>query len=188
MCTFNDNILFSFRITGFITMKIGKVAAVGLGGGVILLHIASQKGYIDINWDKINKRVDKISDKIEKETTGKSADWFEKVIAAFDILVFFNSILNIIMSCVLVSNDSIYVACAWGLYSSSLSLLLYNVNKMLSIRAALCSCYTFLLDRCKKNILYINNGYTKMLLGWVTLFMYSCLVYLSFLGYSSQSC
>ncbi|XP_026319882.1 FUN14 domain-containing protein 1 isoform X1 [Hyposmocoma kahamanoa] len=66
-------------ITGFITMKIGKVAAVGLGGGVILLHIASQKGYIDINWDKINKRVDKISDKIEKETTGKSADWFEKV-------------------------------------------------------------------------------------------------------------
>lgn len=69
----------NFRITGFITMKIGKVAAVGLGGGVILLHIASQKGYIDINWDKINKKVDKISDKIEKETTGKSADWFEKV-------------------------------------------------------------------------------------------------------------
>ncbi|XP_028156109.1 FUN14 domain-containing protein 1 isoform X1 [Ostrinia nubilalis] len=66
-------------ITGFITMKIGKVAAVGLGGGVILLHIASQKGYIDINWEKINKKVDKISDKIEKETTGKSADWFEKV-------------------------------------------------------------------------------------------------------------
>lgn len=60
-------------------MKIGKVAAVGVGGGVILLHIASQKGYIDINWDKINKKVDKISDKIEKETTGKSPDWFEKV-------------------------------------------------------------------------------------------------------------
>lgn len=60
-------------------MKIGKVAAVGLGGSVILLHIASQKGYIDINWDKINKKVDKISDKIEKEATGKSPDWFEKV-------------------------------------------------------------------------------------------------------------
>lgn len=60
-------------------MKIGKIAAVGIGGSVILLHVASQKGYIDINWDKINKRVDKISDKIEKETTGKSADWFEKV-------------------------------------------------------------------------------------------------------------
>ncbi|XP_049881833.1 FUN14 domain-containing protein 1 isoform X1 [Pectinophora gossypiella] len=66
-------------ITGFITMKIGKIAAVGLGGSVILLHIASQKGYIDINWDKINKKVDKISDKIEKETTGRSPDWFEKV-------------------------------------------------------------------------------------------------------------
>lgn len=60
-------------------MKLGKVAAVGLGGGVILLHIASQKGYIDINWEKINKKVDKISDKIEKETTGKGPDWFEKV-------------------------------------------------------------------------------------------------------------
>ncbi|CAH4031104.1 unnamed protein product [Pieris brassicae] len=66
-------------ITGFISMKIGKLAAVGLGGGVILLHIASQKGYVDINWDKINKKVDKITDKIEKEATGKSPDWFEKV-------------------------------------------------------------------------------------------------------------
>ncbi|KAI5640539.1 FUN14 family domain-containing protein [Phthorimaea operculella] len=66
-------------ITGFVTMKLGKVAAVGLGSGVILLHLASQKGYIDINWDKINKKVDKTIDKIEKETTGKSADWFEKV-------------------------------------------------------------------------------------------------------------
>lgn len=60
-------------------MKIGKFAAVGLGGSVILLHIASQKGYIDINWDKINKKVDKITDKIEKEATGQSPDWFEKV-------------------------------------------------------------------------------------------------------------
>lgn len=60
-------------------MKVGKIAAVGLGGSVILLHIASQKGYIHINWDKISKKVDKISDKIEKETTGRSADWFEKV-------------------------------------------------------------------------------------------------------------
>ncbi|XP_026731318.1 FUN14 domain-containing protein 1-like isoform X1 [Trichoplusia ni] len=66
-------------ITGFISMKIGKFAAVGLGGSVILLHIASQKGYIDINWDKINKKVDKITDKIEKEATGQSPDWFEKV-------------------------------------------------------------------------------------------------------------
>lgn len=67
------------RVTGYLTMKIGKIAAVGIGGSVILLHVASQKGYIDINWDKINKRVDKISDKIEKEATGKSTDWFEKV-------------------------------------------------------------------------------------------------------------
>ncbi|XP_041975537.1 FUN14 domain-containing protein 1 isoform X1 [Aricia agestis] len=66
-------------ITGFLTMKIGKIAAVGVGGGVILLHIASQKGYIDINWDKITKKVDKITDKIEKEATGKSPDWFNKV-------------------------------------------------------------------------------------------------------------
>lgn len=76
-------------------MKIGKVAAVGLGGGVILLHIASQKGYIDINWDKINKRVDKISDKIEKETTGKSADWFEKVIPTFNVIHILQHNINI---------------------------------------------------------------------------------------------
>lgn len=75
-----------FRVTGFISMKIGRVAAVGLGGSVILLHIASQKGYIDINWDKINKKVDKISDKIEKEATGRSPDWFEKVTILFSCL------------------------------------------------------------------------------------------------------
>lgn len=80
-----------YRITGFLSMKIGKIAAVGLGGSVILLHIASQKGYIDINWDKINKRVDKISDKIEKEATGKSPDWIEKVSIFYNYL--FNTIL-----------------------------------------------------------------------------------------------
>lgn len=69
-------------------MKIGKFAAVGLGGSVILLHIASQKGYIDVNWEKITKKVDKITDKIEKEATGKGPNWSEKVsIVKINILI-----------------------------------------------------------------------------------------------------
>ncbi|CAD0194771.1 unnamed protein product [Chrysodeixis includens] len=56
---------------------IGKTSATKQ----LILGTASgcQKGYIDINWDKINKKVDKITDKIEKEATGQSPDWFEKV-------------------------------------------------------------------------------------------------------------
>lgn len=60
-------------------MKVGKVAAVGLGSGIILLHLANQGGYVNINWDKIHKNAEEISDKIEKETNKKSSAWLDKV-------------------------------------------------------------------------------------------------------------
>ncbi|XP_077291895.1 FUN14 domain-containing protein 1A-like [Arctopsyche grandis] len=66
--------------TGYIGMKVGKVAAVGLGSGIILLHLANQGGYVNINWDKIHKNVDNISEKIEKETNKRSSAWLDKII------------------------------------------------------------------------------------------------------------
>lgn len=68
-----------FRATGYITMKVGKAAAVAVGGGIILLQIANQQGYITIDWNKINKKVDKVTDKVEEAVTGQGPSWADKV-------------------------------------------------------------------------------------------------------------
>lgn len=72
--------IFVFRCTGYLAMKVGKVAAVAAGGGILLLQFASHKGYININWDKVCRQVDKASDKIEKEATGKGPGFMDKVL------------------------------------------------------------------------------------------------------------
>ncbi|KAJ9584545.1 hypothetical protein L9F63_021103 [Diploptera punctata] len=61
--------------TGFITMKVGKVAAMAVGGGIILLQVANHQGYININWDKVYKQVDKV----EEKATGRGQKWMDKV-------------------------------------------------------------------------------------------------------------
>lgn len=66
-------------MTGFLSMKVGKTAALALGGGIILLQIANEKGYININWDKVNKKLDKVSDKVEEKITGKGPTVMDKV-------------------------------------------------------------------------------------------------------------
>lgn len=64
--------------TGYITMKVGKAAAIAVGGGIILLQIANQQGYISIDWNKINKKVDKVTDKVEEAVTGQGPSWADK--------------------------------------------------------------------------------------------------------------
>lgn len=39
-------------------MKIGKTIATAVGGSLILLQIANHKGYINVNWSKMNKDLD----------------------------------------------------------------------------------------------------------------------------------
>ncbi|XP_001649624.2 FUN14 domain-containing protein 1 isoform X1 [Aedes aegypti] len=64
--------------TGYITMKVGKMAAIAVGGGIILLQVANQQGYIQIDWNKINKKVDKVTDKVEEAVTGQGPSWADK--------------------------------------------------------------------------------------------------------------
>ncbi|RZC34638.1 FUN14 domain-containing protein 1-like [Asbolus verrucosus] len=66
-------------VTGFLAMRVGKTAALALGGGIILLEIANEKGYIKINWDKVNKNLDKVTDAVEEKITGQPAGWMDKV-------------------------------------------------------------------------------------------------------------
>lgn len=60
-------------------MKVGKMAAIAVGGGIILLQIANQEGYVKIDWSKINKNVDKVTDKVEEAVTGEGPKWMDKV-------------------------------------------------------------------------------------------------------------
>lgn len=52
-----DLILGTFTgwIAGMSLVKVGKIAAFGLGGGIILLHFASEGGYISINWNRVKE-------------------------------------------------------------------------------------------------------------------------------------
>lgn len=66
-------------LTGFLAIRIGKTTALALGGGIILLQIASEKGYVKINWDKVNKNMNKVADKVEETVTGQRSTAMDKV-------------------------------------------------------------------------------------------------------------
>ncbi|CAK9832533.1 FUN14 domain-containing protein 2 [Anthophora retusa] len=66
-------------LTGFISMKVGKMAAFAIGGGIIMLQIAVHQGYVKINWDKIQKKAEKITDTVEEKVTGEGSKFFDKV-------------------------------------------------------------------------------------------------------------
>lgn len=60
-------------------MRVGKAAATAIGGGILLLTIANQKGYISIDWDKLTRTVDKAVDKVEKASGGAGPSTMDKV-------------------------------------------------------------------------------------------------------------
>lgn len=60
-------------------MKVGKVAAFAVGGGIIILQIATHQGYIKVNWDKIQSKAEKLTDKVEEKITGEGPRFIDKV-------------------------------------------------------------------------------------------------------------
>jgi len=64
--------------TGYSTMKIGKTAAFLIGGGIILLEVANEQGWIKIDWNKVTKQIDKAADKVEEVATGEGPRWMDK--------------------------------------------------------------------------------------------------------------
>ncbi|KAK9890258.1 hypothetical protein WA026_010368 [Henosepilachna vigintioctopunctata] len=66
-------------VCGFFAMKVGRSSALALGGGIILLQIASDKGFININWDKVNRSIDNVSTTIEVASQ-KQASWISKLL------------------------------------------------------------------------------------------------------------
>lgn len=60
-------------------MKVGKLVAISVGGSIILLQIASNEGYISIDWSKVTKNVNKVTDKVEEAVTGEGPSFADKV-------------------------------------------------------------------------------------------------------------
>merc|ERR1712071_547875 len=53
-------------VMGYVAMKIGKTVATAVGGSLILLQIAYHKGYISVDWSKVNKDLEGASKKLAK--------------------------------------------------------------------------------------------------------------------------
>lgn len=46
---------FSGWMAGVTVVKVGRIAAFGIGGSVILLHFASELGFINVNWERVKE-------------------------------------------------------------------------------------------------------------------------------------
>lgn len=57
---------FSGWISGIFITKLGKIAAFGLGGSVILLHFANEWEYVHVNWDRIMDALSETQTQIDK--------------------------------------------------------------------------------------------------------------------------
>lgn len=67
------------RVTGFVSIKVGRMAAFTIGGAIILLEIANEQGIIKIDWNRLTRKVDQVGDKVQEAVTGQGPKWMEKV-------------------------------------------------------------------------------------------------------------
>ncbi|CAI6351638.1 unnamed protein product [Macrosiphum euphorbiae] len=65
--------------TGFIMMKLGKAAAFTVGSGILALQLANSSGYININWDKLTRGVERVAEQVEGSTSDKKQGLLKKV-------------------------------------------------------------------------------------------------------------
>ncbi|XP_076043470.1 FUN14 domain-containing protein 1 [Oratosquilla oratoria] len=56
---------------GFLSMKVGKVAATVLGGSLLVMQIAAHKGYIKVDWNRVNKDIEKSARKIQDDVKSR---------------------------------------------------------------------------------------------------------------------
>ncbi|XP_043088014.1 FUN14 domain-containing protein 1-like isoform X2 [Puntigrus tetrazona] len=52
---------------GYLFQRVGKVAATAVGGGFLLLQIANHSGYVQVDWKKVEKDVNKAKRRLKKK-------------------------------------------------------------------------------------------------------------------------
>ncbi|CAL4170561.1 unnamed protein product [Meganyctiphanes norvegica] len=58
-------------VVGYLSMKVGKVAATVVGGSMLIMQLAAHKGYIKVDWNRVNKDFEKQAKKLKKEVEGQ---------------------------------------------------------------------------------------------------------------------
>lgn len=65
--------------SGYLFGKVGKAAALALGGSLLLLQVASHQGYITINWGKLEKNLNAAKRQIERSARSRLPAILEEV-------------------------------------------------------------------------------------------------------------
>jgi len=65
-------------LAGYLTMKLGKMAATAVGGTLLILQIAHHKGYIKVDWNKMTNDSTSMADKLKRKLHLKSKSGMEK--------------------------------------------------------------------------------------------------------------
>ncbi|CDQ94343.1 unnamed protein product, partial [Oncorhynchus mykiss] len=71
----------TFRCAGYLFQRVGKIAATAIGGGFLLLQIANHSGYVQVDWKKVEKDVNKAKKHLKKRTKQAAPEinsFFEK--------------------------------------------------------------------------------------------------------------
>ena len=58
-------------LAGYMTMKVGKMAATVIGGSLILLQIAHHKGYVQVNWNRMNSDSQTLANQLKEQIRGR---------------------------------------------------------------------------------------------------------------------
>nr|XP_042912628.1 FUN14 domain-containing protein 1 [Parasteatoda tepidariorum] len=60
---------------GVVFSKVGKTAASALAGSLLMFQIAQRQGYIKVNWNKVNRDIEKAKGKLDKHSK-EEIHWF----------------------------------------------------------------------------------------------------------------
>jgi uncharacterized membrane protein (Fun14 family) len=66
--------------SGFLFRKVGRVAALAVGGGILIIQVASHQGYLKINWSKVDRSVEAVQREISKQDPSYVAHTIEEFI------------------------------------------------------------------------------------------------------------
>ncbi|CAG02642.1 unnamed protein product, partial [Tetraodon nigroviridis] len=63
---------------GYIFQKVGKVAAMSVGGGLLLLPVAYNTGYIKVDWKRVEKDINKAKEQLNQSSEAAELNTFVK--------------------------------------------------------------------------------------------------------------
>jgi len=66
-------------VAGYLTMKVGKMAATTIGGSLLLLQIAHHKGYVKVDWNKMTNDTSSLAERVKKKLHLRSRTTLEKL-------------------------------------------------------------------------------------------------------------